>query len=110
MNTATIAQLLVNGLSTGAIYAAVAVGFNVIYRSGRVFNIAQGEMLMLSTFVAMTLFGTGMNHWLALLLTAAFMACLGLAVERFVLRPLVGQSEMATFMATMGVLLALNGL
>ncbi len=103
-------RVLVNGIANGAIYASVAVGFSIIYRSGRVFNIAQGEMLMLATFMAMTFFGLGMNHWVAILLTATCMALLGLAVERFVLRPLVGQSEMALFMATLGLLLILNGL
>jgi branched-chain amino acid transport system permease protein len=68
-----VAQIFISGITAGAIYAAVAVGFNVIYRSGRVFNIAQGEMLMLSTFISMTLFGLGINPWLAL-----FMSTLGL--------------------------------
>ena len=106
----TLLRILVSGIANGAIYASVAVGFSIIYRSGKVFNIAQGEMLMLATFMAMTLFGTGMNHWVALALTAIAMALLGFGVERFVLRPLVGQSEMALFMATLGLLLVLNGL
>ena len=110
MSVETILRVLINGIANGAIYAAIAVGFSIIYRSGRVFNLAQGEMLVIATFMAMTLFGTGMNHWLAIGLTAAAMALLGLCVERFVLRPLVGQSEMALFMATIGILLILSGL
>lgn len=106
----TLLRILVNGIANGAIYASVAVGFSIIYRSGKVFNIAQGEMLMIATFLAMALFDTGMNPWLALLVTAGAMALLGLSVERFVLRPLVGQSEMALFMATLGLLLVFNGL
>jgi branched-chain amino acid transport system permease protein len=104
------ARVLYAGITTGAIYAAVAVGFNVIYRSGRVFNIAQGEMLMLATFMMMSFIGYGLGPWSALLLTAIAMAILGLAVERVVLRRLVGQSEMALFMATLGLLLVLNGM
>ncbi len=103
-------QVLVSGVSNGAIYAAIAVGFSIIYRSGRVFNLAQGEMLVVATFMLMTFFGLGMNHWLAIVLTGSCMALLGLATERFVLRPLVGQSEMALFMATIGLLLILSGL
>jgi branched-chain amino acid transport system permease protein len=105
----TLAHIIVSGVTTGAIYAAVAVGFNVIYRSARVFNIAQGEMLMLSTFMTMTLYQRGLNPWLALGVTAVAMALLGLAIERFMLRRLVGQSEMALFMSTLGLLLVLNG-
>ena len=106
----TLLRVLIGGIANGAIYAAVAVGFSVIYRSGRVFNIAQGELLMIATFMCMALFGTGMNHWIAILLTAVAMGLLGLLIERLMLRPLVGQSEMALFMATLGLLLILNGL
>ena len=73
-----VAQIFISGIPAGAIYAAVAVGFNVIYRPGRVFNIAQGEMMMLSTFMSMTLFGLGLNPWLALFLSAVAVAALGL--------------------------------
>jgi branched-chain amino acid transport system permease protein len=103
-------RVLYAGITTGAIYAAVAVGFNVIYRSGRVFNIAQGEMVMIATFMMVALMGSGLDPWVSLALTAVGMAVLGLAVERLVLRRLVGQNEMALFMATLGVLLVLNGL
>ncbi len=106
----TLLRVLVNGIANGAIYASIAVGFSIIYRSGKVFNIAQGEMLMIAIFMSMTFFDMGMNHWVAIFLTAVVMAALGLGVERFVLRPLVGQSEMALFMATIGLLLVLNGL
>ena len=106
----TLGRVLYAGITTGAIYAAVAVGFNVIYRSGRVFNIAQGEMLMLATFMMMSLITYGIEPWLAMLLTAGAMALVGLGIERVVLRRLVGQSELALFMSTLGVLLVLHGL
>ena len=106
----TLLRVLASGIANGAIYASIAVGFSIIYRSGRVFNLAQGEMLVIATFMAMTFFGLGMNHWVAIALTAAAMGLLGFGIERFVLRPLVGQSEMALFMATIGLLLIMNGL
>jgi len=58
----------------------------------------------------MTLIGWGISPWPALLISAIGMALLGLMVERLVLRRLVGQSEMALFMSTLGLLLVLNGL
>ncbi len=106
----SVARVLYTGITTGAIYAAVAVGFNVIYRSGRVFNIAQGELLMVATFIMLSLMTAGVPAFLALLLTACAMALLGFGIERVVLRRLVGQSEMALFMATLGLLLFLHGL
>jgi len=105
-----LARVLYAGITTGAIYAAVAVGFNVIYRSGRVFNIAQGEMLMVATFMIMSFISFGLGPWVAFFLTTICMLFLGLMIERLVLRPLVGQSEMTLFMATLGVLLVVNGL
>lgn len=106
----SLARLLYAGITTGAIYAAVAVGFNMIYRSGRVFNIAQGELLMVATFILLALMGAGMPPLAALAVAACAMALLGFGIERVVLRRLVGQSEMALFMATLGLLLVLHGL
>ncbi|MDR5654719.1 branched-chain amino acid ABC transporter permease [Ruixingdingia sedimenti] len=110
MTLEIVLRVLYTGVTTGAIYAAVAVGFNVIYRSGRVFNIAQGEMVMIATFMMVALMGAGFSPWTALVLSGIGMALVGLAVERLVLRRLVGQPEMALFMATLGVLLVMNGL
>ncbi len=44
-------QLLTGGLALGAVYALVALGFVVIYRSSEVFNFAQGALLMLGAFL-----------------------------------------------------------
>jgi len=110
MHMEILLKVLYAGITTGAIYAAVAVGFNVIYRSGRVFNIAQGEMVMIGTFLMVALINFGVPPWGAMVLAAFGMAMIGLLVERIVLRKLVGQSEMALFMATLGILLVLNGL
>jgi branched-chain amino acid transport system permease protein len=59
-------QLLFAGLALGSIYALIALGFVVIYRSSQVFNFAHGEILMLGTFIMITLLAVGVPWLLAL--------------------------------------------
>lgn len=103
-------QTLLDGVTSAAIFAAIGVAFNVIYRSGRVFNIAQGELLMLATFVSILLLDLGWSPWVVFPLTMVIMAAVGLTIERLVLRKLIGRSELSLFISTLGVLLVLNGL
>jgi len=106
---ATLLQILVVGMPIGVAYAAVALGFNVIYRSGRVFNIALGEMFALAAFFIMWLLNRGVPAWPAVGITGLLMIAVGLLIQRLALRPLLGQSALSLFMATLGVLLLLNG-
>lgn len=103
-------QTLIDGLIAGGIFAAIGVAFNVVYRSGRVFNIAQGELLLLATFLSLLLLELGWSPWIAFPVTMLIMAVVGLLIERLVLRKLIGQSEMSLFVSTLGILLVLNGL
>ena len=64
-----LAQQIVSGLSTGGIYASLALAIVIIYRSTRVINFAQGEMATFSTFIAWELINQGLNKWAAFLLT-----------------------------------------
>ncbi|GAA1009863.1 branched-chain amino acid ABC transporter permease [Acrocarpospora pleiomorpha] len=104
-----IFQTLVDGVFAAAVFTAVAVAFNVVYRSGRVFNIAQGEMIVLSTFMTLTFVSWGLSPWLAMGAGIVLMGVLGIVVERLVLRRLVGQPELSSFMATLGLLLVIQG-
>ncbi len=97
-------QLVLNGLVIGSIYALVALGFVVIYKSSSVLNFAQGEFLMLGAYVFLWVAG---SHRVpiaaALLLTLAFSVLLGLALERLVLRPLIGEPVISVIMVTLGL-------
>lgn len=83
-------QLFLSGLALGGIYALVALGFVVIYRSSKVFNFAQGELLLFGAFL-MTTLASDLPWGLALVLTVALTGLLGAAIERAALRPLVGR-------------------
>src|SRR4030065_1432555 len=86
-------QLVISGLVIGSIYSAVALGFTIIYKSTRVVNFAQGELLMVGAYVCFAfVVQMGVPFWAALLLTVLFGMVLALFVERLILRPMIGQA------------------
>lgn len=97
-------QLALNGLVVGSIYSLVALGFVIIYKSSGILNFAQGEFLLLGAYVflAVATRGNVPLGW-ALVLACAFAAALGLALERLVLRPLIGEPIISVIMVTLGL-------
>jgi branched-chain amino acid transport system permease protein len=97
-------QLALNGLVVGSIYALVALGFVIIYKSSGVLNFAQGEFLLLGAYFFWALVDTGHVPlaW-ALALTIAFSVVLGLAMERLILRPMIGEPIISVIMVTLGL-------
>ncbi len=97
-------QLLLNGLVIGSIYALVALGFVVIYKSSSILNFAQGEFLMLGAYVCLAIFTA---HRVPLLpsfaLTLAFAVVLGVLTERILLRPMIGEPVISVIMLTLGL-------
>ena len=69
-----LAQQIVGGLATGSIFASLALALVLIYRSMNVVNFAQGEMAMLSTFVAWQLVAVGVPMWAAFAITHLYAA------------------------------------
>ncbi|MCY3704598.1 MAG: branched-chain amino acid ABC transporter permease [Gammaproteobacteria bacterium] len=103
-------QLTVSGLSTGMIYALAAAGFVVIYKASDVINFAQGDLLLLGTYLIF--FGvaqTGLPWSLGVLVTLLLAVAVALAVERLVLRPLVGEPIISMIMVTIGLSSVLRG-
>src|SRR5512145_115136 len=70
----------------GLVYALIAYGFQLTYATSRSINFGQGELVMVSAFVTLTLAGTGLPYWLVVPLGLLFGALLGLAVERAAVR------------------------
>jgi branched-chain amino acid transport system permease protein len=109
-------QALVNGVSLAAIYAMVALGFVIIYKSTQVVNFAQPALLLLGGFWVV-LFSTvlELNFFVAVGIAALLSAATGIAVERVFLRPMVGKPIFAVATMTIGIntvltILALAGL
>jgi branched-chain amino acid transport system permease protein len=97
-------QQLFAGLSTGGIYAAVALALVMIYQATHQINFAQGEMAMFSTFIAWVLIEAGLPYWIAFFLTVAISFVLSAAVEFAVIRPLHRAPELAIVVAFIGLL------
>jgi len=104
-------QLLTTGVSVGVIYGLIAVGFVLIYKSSQIFNFAQGEMVMVGAFLMWTfLVAVGTPLWLGIILVFGIVGLAGYGLERFPLRPMIGQPILATIMITMGIAVFLRGL
>jgi len=97
-------QLVINGLVVGSVYALVAMGFVIIYKSTSVLNFAQGEFLLLGAYVSLALLTRWhVPFWATVALTLGFAAVLGLAIERLILRPMIGEPVVSVIMVTLGL-------
>ena len=102
--------LLTNGVMIGLMYALIALGFVLIYKATDAINFAQGEFVMFAGFIAAgaAVFAHA-PFWVAALLSIGGMVALGFALERVVLRPLIGQPVISVVMATIGLAAVLRG-
>jgi branched-chain amino acid transport system permease protein len=80
-------DLTLNGISTGAVYAAVALALVLIWRATRIVNFAQGAMLMVTTFIASAVISKTGSYWLGFVIALASGLLLGAVVERVLIRP-----------------------
>ncbi len=97
-------QLGINGLVVGSIYALVALGFVIIYKSSGILNFAQGEFLLIGAYVFLAILEKGHVPLLpALALTVVCSVILGLLLERLVLRPMIGEPIISVLMVTLGL-------
>ena len=109
-----IIDIIFSGLSMGSIYALVALGFVLIFKSTGIFNFAQGELCMVGAFVCYY-FATLLNipYLISFLLAIALGAVLGALIDALIFRRLVGEPVYSTIMVTIGlasILVALTGL
>ena len=102
-------EVLVAGLLSGIMYSLVALGFVLIYKTSGVFNFAQGSQVLFAALTFVCLNERGLPMWQAFLVTLAIMIVLGILIERIVLRPLVAQTQMTLFMATLGLSYIVEG-
>src|SRR5690606_36529015 len=100
-------QVLWEGLVSGTLYALIALGFVLIYKSSRIFIFAQGIMVVFAALTLVGLHEQGVPALLAVPITLAVMLLLAVGIERLVLRPLVNQPDIILFMATIGITLFL---
>jgi len=104
-------QCILNGILLGGVYAAVSIAFIVIYRSTRVFNFSQGELVLVGGFLCWTVLTYApLPWWLSLIVAIVATAGVGLLLERLAIRPLIGQQLFSIVMVTIALVLVLRGL
>lgn len=103
-------NLTLNGLANGAILALTALGFVLIYKATEVINFAQGQFLVVGAFLVYNANQTwGWPAWASVLFGIASGIVLGVAIERILLRRLVGEATLSVIMVTIGLASALAG-
>lgn len=103
-------QYVFDGLSSGAIYALLALGLVVVYRGTGHLNFAQGEMAMFSTFIVWELQDNGVPLVLSVILGMVFGFALGAGIEVALIRPVGKKSTAAVFVVSIALFLGLNSL
>ena len=102
-------ELLVNGALTGLMYSMVALGIVLIYKSSGVLNFAQGALVMMAGYGVWLFTSWGLPLWLGAIAALVAMFVLGLVIERFLLRTMVGQPIIMVVMLTLGLDVFLRG-
>lgn len=103
-------ETVLDGISTGSIYGALALALVLIYRSTGVVNFAQGELATFSTFAAWGLTEAGIPILPAALLAIVLSFLGGMAIERTIVRPVENKPELTIVVVTLGMFILLNGL
>jgi branched-chain amino acid transport system permease protein len=103
-------DLTLNGISTGAVYAAVALALVLIWRSTRIVNFAQGAMFMFTTFIASATIDSGGSYWLGFAVALASGLVLGALVERVLIRRVEGGPPLNAVIVALGLLILLEAL
>jgi len=103
-------NLAVNGVMIGSLYGLIAMGFILIFKATGVFNLAQGELVMVGGFFFWwSLVSLGLNPVLAIALALIFAALLAMGIERFTMRPLIGEPVLSVVMMTLAISMILRG-
>jgi branched-chain amino acid transport system permease protein len=104
------ALLLSSGLVVGAVYGLVGMGFAIIYKATGIVNFAQGELLMLTAYIAFSIAQSLSLTFLPLMLVTIPIAMLiGITLERLFIRPMLGEPVFSIVMVTVGLAVILRG-
>jgi branched-chain amino acid transport system permease protein len=106
---AELLQFVFSGLTVGAIYALVALGFTLIYKASDIINFAQGEFVMLGGMLTVFVAHAGVPLPLAAVIAVVATTAIGLALHRFAIEPARGATPVALIMITIGASIFLRG-
>lgn len=102
-------QLLISGLTVGAVYALVALGFTLIYNASDVINFAQGDFVMIGGMGTVFLMAAGLSLPIAALVAVVGAVLVGLLLHRLAIEPARGASPVTLIMITIGASIFIKG-
>ena len=103
-------QQIVDGITAGSIYAALALALVLVYRSTGLVNFAQGQMAAVSVYIGWSLVEAGLPVPLAVVLTLVISLVIGALTERLLIRRFEGQEPLVAIVATVAVLIGFNAM
>jgi branched-chain amino acid transport system permease protein len=105
-----LTQYLLSGLTSGAIYALVALGFAIIYNASHVINFAQGEFVMIGGMSTAALIELGLPLPLSIVISIGIATAVGLLLEKLAIEPARNASVVTLIIITIGASILLRGL
>ncbi len=102
-------SVLLDGLSLGAIYALIALGYTMVYGIAKMLNFAHGDIIMVGAYAILTLLNTTGNPYIGLLAAIIVCTIFGIVIERLAYKPLRGASPLAVLITAIGVSYLLQG-
>jgi len=109
LQSTTFAQLTIQGVAIGSVYGSLALALVLVYRATHVINFAQGELAMLTTYIAYELGLKGLSYWAAFAATLAIAFVLGTVLQITLIRPVQHRSVIATVIVTVGLFILIDG-
>ena len=104
-------QTLISGLSLGSIYALIALGYTMVYGIAKMLNFAHGDIIMVGAYAVITAaFTMGLPPFIAILISIALCALLGIVIEFLAYRPLRQAQPLAVLITAIGVSYLLQNL
>lgn len=94
---------IIDGLSLGAIYALIALGYTMVYGIAKMLNFAHGDIIMVGAYALVTTFSMSGNFAIAFVAAVVICTALGIAVEKVAYKPLRGASPLAVLITAIGV-------
>ncbi len=107
----TLVQAIINGLLIGGIYALVSIGVTLIFGVVKIVNFAQGEFVMIGMYITFFLFQLfGLDPLLSLLISMPIMFLIGVGIQHFLIRRVLGENDMPQIFLTFALSLLLTNL
>ena len=99
-----IIQYLINGISIGAVYAIIALGYTMVYGIAKMLNFAHGDVIMIGAYISFCVTSyLGLPAWVSVIAAVAVCTLLGITIEGLAYKPLRGTPSLAVLITAIGV-------